>query len=363
MPVKLNVNGVENWFDISEKEDSDIFLKDDSNREIKIQTPLDIDPLFKEKDFEIHFLAKKNVRENEIYQVYLRATDIRIGWIIPTISLSSDLHDYSDNEHFLRYAYVGIRESLKLLNENIYSESVFVDESECRYSEIFHEETVLLILSKETFPGRSIEIDRIIPSLMKHGYLVLTDRNPSQIKHEASNPEKNRVYIDEIAEDIKHCSLISGLLNGSFAYEKKAVFKFFYIYQIFELLIDYVYQNEQEALIEALVESKGDAGLTKDALDNMQKFMSEKKRIGLLTSKYADITGSTTALKARCNQLLDALGRQPCENFEGYFYRIRNFIFHQYRDFPGDANELLEEVISELVELLPSLLSKFKLPN
>ncbi|WP_040614490.1 hypothetical protein [Oceanimonas smirnovii] len=364
MPVKVNHLGSETWFKMVEGENSEFILKHNSGRSITIETPINLDKSFEKGDFEVHFLAKKNIKENDIFQVYCREKDFRIGWIIPTISLSSSLHDYADNEHFLKYAYIGIRESLKKIDSKIFTNCLPEDVNEVLYSDIFHEETVLLIVSRATYKdGYDFNIDRAIPSLIRNGYVSLSVRSPDEIQHEVNSSMNSRLYLEQVSKDIDSFSLIGGLLNHSFSYEVKSVFKFFFLYQIIELLIDSVYQNEQDKLIDELVGTKGDTGKTKEVLEKMQKFMSEKNRISLLVNQYAGIQGELNDLKYSCNILLQELGRDTSENFEGYFYKIRNFIFHQYRDFPNEGEVKLNDVINDFVNLMPSILCKFKLPQ
>ncbi|WP_020683933.1 hypothetical protein [Marinobacterium rhizophilum] len=365
MPVKVNLDGGEVWFNLIENENSVFVLTHESGREIQFDTPLELDSRFRSKDFDVYFLAKKNIKESDIYQVYRRESDCRIGWVIPAISLSSDLHDYSANEHFLRYAYIAVRESLTRLNDSFYSNSLSSDADTFMFSDVFHEETALLVLSKETYgEDFSFDIDRVAPSLIKNGYVILTDRNPREIKHEVQQQSaSDKIYVEEISEVIESCSLIAELMNSSFSYEGNSAFKFFYLYQIFELLIDEVYKNEQEALIDDLVNARGNSGRTKDSLDKINTFMSEKKRIGLLVNKYVDIRGELNGLRQACNRLLVELGRDESSDFEGYFYRLRNFIFHQYRDFPHHCIELLDDVLAELILIIPSVLYRYRVPE
>lgn len=113
MPIKVKTHENEVWFDTLEKDDCKFYLVDDSGSHTKIEVPIDLDNSFKDKDFEVYFLAKKNVKESDIFKVHCKKNESRIGWIIPTLSLGSALHDLSNDAHFLKYAYIGIRESLK----------------------------------------------------------------------------------------------------------------------------------------------------------------------------------------------------------------------------------------------------------
>lgn len=184
--------------------------------------------------------------------------------------------------------------------------------------------------------------------------------SPTDIELVANEPEGKKIVLDLISEQLDNYLLISELLNISLAYEKKNVFKFFFIYQIIELLIDYVYINEQEQLVNSLIHAKGDSGKTKDELEKLNKFMSERSRISLLITNYTNIEGELDQLKSLCNQLLNLVDRKPGDNFAKYFYTIRNFIFHQFRDFPRDGDVILDEIIKETLAVFPTMLSKYK---
>ena len=116
-------------------------------------------------------------------------------------------------------------------------------------------------------------------------------------------------------------------------------------------------------MIDKLVEAKGDAGTTKDLLENLRHFMSERQRLKMLVHRYSKVQGDLTSLKAECNNLLKDLGREEANNFDGYFYAIRNYIFHQYWSFPDKSIPLLDNVLEEVVSLLPDLLNTYKTPN
>lgn len=364
MPIKVDFHGKVKWYRLSDSINEENFsLENDDGEKIDLDIPLKLDPSFKDKEFEVHFLAKKNVIENDIFQVFNCEFDKRIGWIIPSISFGSNNHDFANNPHFLKYAYIGVREALRYLDESIYSQSLNYDENKFGFSDIFHDSTVLLIISKETLiDGVQFDIDRASPSLIKYGYIRLGKINPEEIEFIAESPNNTKLQIELISSELKSHQLISELLNFSFAYEPKSIFKFFFIYQIIELLIDDIYKNEQEKIVDDLVKAKGDSGLTKEALEKMKNFMSEKKRISLLVGKYANINGELNQLKYLCNNLLRSLKREEAEGFHDYFYTIRNFIFHQYRDFPPQSEVLLESIVKEFVDIIPLILSRYKHP-
>lgn len=365
MVVSLVKSGVNTTYNYSAFEDNEFVLK---NKESKItfKSPLELDSSFDNKEFEIYFLAKKNIIENEIFQVFLNSpSKKRIGWLIPAIALNSVDHDYSENRHFLRYAYAAIKGILQSSDEEILRNQLDSDHDDFSIMDLLHDSTVILIISSETLiDGHVFDIERASPSLVKRGYIKLGKFSPDEIKLDIKSKEKSdKIHIDLLSREIDGSELISELLNRSLAFEHKPVFQFFLIYQVFELLIDSIFKKEQELLIDELNNCKNDTGKSKEVLGKIQNYSSEKKRMELLVTKYSSHSDKMDDLKQQCNQLLGLINRDSENNFQGYFYSLRNFIFHQYRDFPESGNSILEELISTLLEVLSDILATYNVPS
>ncbi|KPB22438.1 hypothetical protein AC519_5423 [Pseudomonas savastanoi] len=232
-----------------------------------------------------------------------------------------------------------------------------------RFSDLFHPSTAILIISKETLLANQIfEIERVTPSLIRHGYVRLTNTSPDDITLKGTDPEGDKIYLKVTSSDLGNHQVIDSLLHSAFAYETKPLLCFFYIYQIFELLLEEIYQTEQSRIVDDLIIAAGDSSKAKEALEKAQRISSEKKRIGLLATEYSKQHGTLANLKTSCNILLKLMGRSEGTTFEEYFYSIRNFLFHQYRDFPSSQEQLLKDVIYDVRECLPGILCDFKKP-
>ncbi len=333
--------------------------------DVLLSTPLPLDSAFDEKDFDIFFLAKKDILESDIFQVYDERRKTRIGWCIPINALDSVDHDLSEDVHFQRYAFSAIKNSLKIIDSTIFTKVVDIgSDLHLRLGDIFHPSTAILIISRETLDdGQAFEIGCAMPSLIRHGYVRLSSISPDEITLSGMRPEGNKIQLKLISSDLKNHQVIDSLLHSAFAYETKPILCFFYLYQIFELLLEEIYQSEQLKIVNDLIAAAGDSSKAKDALEKAQKISSEKKRIALLANVYTKSQGGVSNLKASCNTLLIALGRNQGKNFEDYFYSIRNFIFHQYRDFPVNNEQLLKDVIYDARDWLPDMLYSFKKPT
>ena len=368
MAVKINVDGELANYEYSNYLDGNFILKSKGNDDVNVITPLVLDDSFKDKDFLVYFFAKKDIKESDIFEVHCKNTHFswaRIGWLIPIISLDSADHNYADNPHFLKYAYIGAYKALQLIGDSVYSKNVEKN-IDISFLDIFHEFSVVFVVSKELLADfNEFNIGRLYPGLISFGYSQLGTLNPNEITLIGNQPNGNKLKIEAMSEDIDNYRLINDLLFSSFVYEKKAVFKFFYLYQIIELLIEIIYKNEQEIFVERLIGAKEDLSKTKEIIGEIQEYISERKRIKLLINNYSSVNknDSLNDLKSVCNNFLVKIGRKEGACFDDYLYPIRNFIFHQYKDVPSGFCELLDSVVEEFLDIFPLLLSSFSLAN
>jgi hypothetical protein len=333
--------------------------------DIFLSTPLELDVSFQNKQFDIFYLAKKEVKENDIFQVFDDLRNTRIGWCIPVNALDSTEHDFSKNPHFLKYAYIAIQSAIAGISDNVYTKEIDVDTyPEIRLTDIFHSYTVILVISRETLVvGKPFELPCAIPSLMKYGYVRLDNKSPANVALSCLDLKGERIRLKLVSSSLNNPGLIDSLLHSAFAYETNVVLCFFYLYQVFELLLEQVYQVEQAMVVEDLISAAGNASKAKDALEKVQRISSEKKRMHLLVNEYSESLERLASLKESCNEFLKEIGRNEGATFEEYFYGIRNFIFHQYRDFPVDKEDLLHEVVTDAREWLPEVLSTFRVSS
>ncbi|EQA0852421.1 hypothetical protein BAU85_004288, partial [Escherichia coli] len=101
---------------------------------------------------------------------------------------------------------------------------------------------------------------------------------------------------------------------------------------------------------------------SKDIIGSFQEISSEKRRLKLLFSKYINNFENKTTLTASCYALVrDAIDQSIDEGKDivEYFYPIRNFIVHNYRNFPENKLRILDDIINEFINALPSILKNY----
>ncbi|CAI1804580.1 hypothetical protein [Serratia proteamaculans] len=358
-------------YDFYNNEEKSFILRNvtEHDREIKLKYNHPVDLAFENKDFYTFFFSKKNLKESNIYMVHDERRK-RIGWVIPIISLDSTEHQFAQDEHFLRYSFIAAREALKNSTNEIYKKNIEknngIDIESLNISELFDDSTSVFIVSKETLPVEKIDnfdLGEYIPSFFSYGYVELTKKDPSLLFFEQEIEETNIIKLHCASKDVGSIDYIRSMCSNVLPYESNAIFRFFYLYQVIEMLMDIILYEEHRCIVQELATVAGDMSRIKELLDKLSESASEKKRIKLLTEKYTSNQYNMDLLRQCCIELLTDLGKEPADGLAGFLYPIRNFIIHQFRNFPPECIGKLSDVTEEFIMLLPSMLANFKIPN
>lgn len=328
-----------------------------------VETPLSLDRSFENKRFQVFFLSKMGLRESEIFQFFDQSRVRRIGWCIPVNALDSVDHDYAENPHFLRYAYVGIKCALSLIENSFFSipPNVTADLT-TSLSAILPESTALLIISEETL-DQEFDIGMWLPELANLGYFRLTAIDPNNIRVERPIVSTAEVKAFPISRSVDNSDYLTSIYTRVLPFERNPVFQFFYLYQVIELVMELIFRVEQTDFVDRLIAKKDDISSTKEILEQANSNVSEKRRLGRLVREYCCCEGECDDLVRACNSLLECIGKPTGTNLETTLYPVRNFLFHQHRDFPAAAEELLSELVCSLLALIPTILARFRDPN
>lgn len=326
-----------------------------------VDYPLMVEDSFNPSGFEIYLLTNKYLVENNIYEVCDTTRNNRIGWCFPIQALGSTEHSYADNEHFLRYAYVAAIKLLKDEFTNVfkYAPSILDSSVRLKFEDFFPENTAILVISLEKIGGETqLNIGGWIPSLYVHGYIPLKHRNPKYISMASYENDGSRLYIQAISQHLPNTSFVELVFSELLAYETNTFLKFFYLYQIIELLIEDVFRNEHQLLFDGVMSEK-DLLKIKDMLDKLRDISSEKQRLHLLISNYITNPFDCSDLKNACNQFLINCGNSVIPDPMTSLYTVRNILFHRYRDYQTNHDDI-ETVVSEFITFLVELLQQYR---
>lgn len=249
------------------------------------------------KDYEFILLKKQDYVENDIFCLFYKNSETRIGWLFPIDSISSENHDCFSGDrrpHYEVYAKLAADHLKVILALN---------------TDNYH----LAVLKKENLP-RDCSTNSFICSLAKYGYNQSTF-DDTRLYY------SNKLCSEKInsAKESKKLVLKPNFLDHNFIYdlfnhlkvERHFYLRFILIYQLYELLIEKVFFakisnfrdkkfnlatirdkigeiSSERKLINILFESlKIDKNPESIFLDSAREFLKEYKEISYLSSELS----------------------------------------------------------------------------
>lgn len=341
----------------------------DGDVQVVITSDLELDPSSANYRYLIMPLARSGLRENQIFDVLLRSgEDRRIGWLIPANALSSKEHADAENVHFLRYAYAAIREVLTghvELYVNQLRQALQAGENSVPFSSLFHDNMSFLVICLDLAEHfGQFEPSRLIPSLVSFGYVPINYCEPELVDWNCRDLDEGvrHLTLSPTGSGIARPDLPAKLFSLAATSPTSTVTQFFYLYQVVELLLEEVLQAELESIGRAVSGSiqSGQTSELRDHLEGLSQQLSEKYRLGVLMSSFDGADGAVKDVGIAADAFLQRVGARPKQGIAG-LYQVRNFVIHQVRNMPEDAEELLRAVVVELATFLPKVLSTFKI--
>ena len=215
--------------------------------------------------------------ENSIYQVCVNRK--RIGWVFPIQALLSDAHTYSNNEYFLRYAYVAICLLLEIVDDR--DKRNFI--SSFRLEDYYKETNNILILDKENCKViDNFILDDYVVDLYKHGYSFKGKGNLSSV---IEKPDK-KLNLHSQAMELKKIPYITKLFKDVIPREQEPIGKFYTYYQIVEILIQLIFEHDFRKIISDI---KEEAENLFDKREELNALAVEKRRVISLFNEFTKI--------------------------------------------------------------------------
>jgi len=326
-----------------------------SGRNIVEYSPtLILDSEYNPDKFEAVFLNNKreDCSENSIFQVMVE-NNIRIGWIFQIQALLSKEHDYANDKYFLKYAYVA---SYILLNK-IASRDKNKLQDEINICDYYDTELNVLVLDKENCSKiGNFSLDDYIVDLFKFGYSI---NGVGNLLSNIERPNKKRVLHKQSAE-LNKIAYIKILFNDILSQEQESFARFHTLYQIVELLIAIIFDNDFKGFVSAL---NCDTENLFDKRDELSSMTSEKGRIKKLFNQYVKIeVAKENTLNNVCKELLEKNNRELASSYYDNLYAVRCLLVHRLYSLDKTSDECLKAINIAFLDVIIEILLTFRTP-
>lgn len=288
-------------------------------------------------EYKIIPLTKYEGSEKEIAQVYIspKTNSRRVGWLIPILSLLSVEHDYADNKFFKKHAYEIFKK---------------IDGKE------FFENTYIFIFSERLWDGinKGLGNESLFVSLAEFGlYPQNEDDLYALHKNVLAKPIQDEIILDLSFSFINDDgNYISTLLHNKLKCETNEYARFMYIYQFFELAMEFIFYREMNEYRK----NKNHLGTIRD---KFTKLSSESKLINLIYDKL-EINNLDLTLNTKIHKVFGDYKDSDYYNNSHkatVIYDIRNSLVHSYFRFnlQDELGFLCDYLEMELYEILKAL--------
>lgn len=347
------------------------FMLVSENKEIQISIPFTLSEKGPSNldDFKMYLLYKKDPPESEIFQVYKRETEKRIGWIFPLQSLLSQEHRYAKDKYFLEYANIALKK-LILDSENFEEKIVPEYDSTKKYSLLdFYPDNLIVFLLKKSFVPELNDswIGNYAPALFRHGYSkninvklidtsdLLDTHDELDLPGESTQEEvrlKKKIKISPIRKEVKDNVYIELLIDELSKDNINPLLEFHLLYQIIELLIGVIYSQEIQKLVEDKV---GLSAMEPHKLvEKLHDIADDSKRV---KSLFVRFSGHTEEFKEVYRQFFGG-SDLPKLNLGEMIYSVRNYVVHHYHTLTAFQKVALPSVNLELESIILDLLNQ-----
>lgn len=326
-------------------------------RQVALHCPLGIGTPAERDRYRVHVFRHHSLAENNIFQVYCTQRDQRVGWCLPIAALGSTEHSHADNEHFLPYVRGATRRILDPSTPILVPDVPDLDDRDTSLvSSCFSDNCVLIILSCDVIEEQDEELSHWLPALHAHGYAPATPNNLLTVDF-GEKPSGIRLNLDCISDDLADHAFVRALFTDLIPAEPNAILRFFYYYQLVEILMEMVLTSSHESLAQELVNAKGDYLQIKGLLKRFSQLASETNVLADLATKHLQNVDDLSHLRTACNDLAISCGRRKESTWWRALYQVRNIVFHNYREINDTL--LIEQVVRALTQAIPSLTSGF----
>ncbi|MBQ9935274.1 MAG: hypothetical protein IJO70_05430 [Lachnospiraceae bacterium] len=324
-------------------------LDDDNNIVREIIPDVKLDDEYNPKNFEMIILhnEREDCTEESIYQVCVEKQ--RIGWIFPIQAIRSKEHSYAENKFFLKYAYV----AWNLLIEQLCIEIDSLDEFDL-FRE-YPEEISLLVLDKDNCNKvDGFEFNKYIVGLYQKGYSVIGKGN----LYGDAIENNTKIHIKRQSKELDDIPYLIELFKKQIPRETNDISRFYLYYQVIEILISKVFDEEFSVFIEEL---QNTTEKLFDKKEDLGQISNEKWRVRKLCNNYCSVdTYLKKCLNEKCIEMLTYTNCKVYENMEDNLYQVRCLMVHRMYMLDDMAEKLLSEINDIFLEVIIQLVISYK---
>lgn len=349
------------------EDDEHYFALSNEKKEIRIPyIPIIEDEEYNKSDYNLYLFENNYLNaENDVFQIYEKSIKDRIGWIFPITVLESNENKFANNKHLNKYKLVAFK---KLLLENYKRYDLAEMENELTISDIFGDDLIILILSKEKCKLiQNFNIENYWPDLATYGYFI---KNENKLTvniniHNIFVVDKFRgnekLWIRKSNKSLDEFIFIKNLYTKYLKTLDHHLIRFHLFYQIIEHLITEKFEKDFDDLINKYSKNEMQKNDFIEQISNVRNGRGNVRAIfnSINTNEGTLEREIVIDLKINCKDFIEKYKYKHKEDLGDLIYTVRNIIVHNYRGISEDDIVELENITFQFEILIHYLIINY----
>ncbi len=308
---------------------------------------------YETKEFDVFFLSNQYLNaENDIFEIYERQWNRRIGWLFPIQVLESNDNDFANNPHLNKYKYVTFK---YLLSQEPTINNTYSGNAQYSITDFYNDNIIIFVISRDTIPnGSSFSIENHLPSFADYGYYTWNKEHhqlfPQQRTLALRKRGQKRLTIHQSKQNISENQFLLDLYQRHLKSANHFLLKFILLYQVIEHMMEENFDDDFKKLVDKYEQSKLSKNDLKEQINIITK---ERTNISSLVTKTLSNNKLVTNFQRDCKLLLDNFYSTSPNNIGDLIYNTRNLVVHRYREvLKEERNQFLLDIITQQFELV-----------
>lgn len=340
--------------EFSEEDSLFILESRDNSFKISVEYIPKVKREFETKKFTTFLLSNVYLNaENDVFEIFEKELDTRIGWLFPIQILESNENDYSENEYLNKYKFPATVQLLTV-EEQTKSPSLNTNKT-YTITDFYHDNICVFVLCNDALPDDfDFKIQDYLPSLSNYGYYkwnsdephFFGEKEPLIIRYR----EKTRFKLSSTNIKISESDFLSSLYEKHLISIQHFLLKFIFLYQVIEYLMDENFDIDFSKLVEEYDQKE----ITKNDLkEQINEIAKERGNIGSLLNKTKINDDIVADFKRDAIDFLTIYKNKIPEDLGNLIYDIRNLVTHNYREIiKSEENVRILNRITQQLELI-----------
>ena len=294
---------------------------------IRYLPKIDLD--FEKKSFRVFFFNNDFLNaENDVFEVYEKNLEKRIGWLFPIANLEPSDNSLV-NQYLLKYIFPTFKLMLEMKNISIPNRKSL---NEYSILDFYPEDLIIFVVSMETLNHQTFDIKEYIPSFAKFGYFEFNNDKRTSSLEKINDILKRyrgakRLQIQKAKISLADNVFLDNFYKKYLKFSDNFLLKFFILYQVIEYLIEQSFNNDFELFLSEFKENKFQKNDLKEKIDSLYKERLRIKRIISRSDLDEDLISN---FRQNTKQLLGEFKENESTDISDLLYDVRNLVIHNY---------------------------------